>query len=87
VLIPNGDAWAAAFLARKPDYTLAGWIDTYKKVFSGCRPDLTPGQLTEAAHLAFAREGTWNNPKVAAGIEAVFGPSGHGRGVRADADA
>jgi hypothetical protein len=38
----NGDQWAAAFLAREPDYTLAGWIDAYKKVFSGCMPDPAP---------------------------------------------
>ena len=70
----NAEPAAAAFLASEPDYTLAGWIDAYKKVFSGCRPDLAPGQVTEAAHLAFAREGMWNNPKVAAGLDAVFGP-------------
>ena len=64
----NGDAWAAVFLASEPDYTVAGWIDAYKKTFSGCKPDLTPGQITEAAHLAFAREGMWNNPKIAAGM-------------------
>ena len=70
----SGDALAAIFLASEPDYTLAGWIDAYKRVFSGCRPDLTPLQVTEAAHLAFAREGMWNNPKIAAGRDAVFGP-------------
>jgi hypothetical protein len=48
----NGDQWAAAFLAREPDYTLAGWIDAYKKVFSGCMPDLAPGEVTEAAWSA-----------------------------------
>jgi hypothetical protein len=35
---------------------------------------MTPGEVTEAAHLAFTREGMWNNPKVAAGCDAVFGP-------------
>jgi hypothetical protein len=73
----NGDAWAAVFLASEPDYTVAGWIDAYKKTFSGCKPDLTPGQITEAAHLAFAREGMWNNPKIAAGMDAMFGPMLH----------
>jgi hypothetical protein len=48
--------------------------DAYKKVFANCKPDLTPGEVTEAAHLAFAREGSWNNPKTAAGCDAVFGP-------------
>jgi hypothetical protein len=75
-MIPNGDQWAAALLASEPDYTTAGWIDAYKKVFAACRPDLTPGELTEAAYLAFAREGMWNNPKVAAGLDAVLGPNG-----------
>jgi hypothetical protein len=70
-VIFNGDQWSAAFLASEPDYTLAGWIEAYKKVFADCKPDLTPGQVTEAAYLAFAREGTWN--KVAAGMDAVFG--------------
>jgi hypothetical protein len=74
VHIPNGDTWAAAFLASEPDYTAAGWIDAYKKVFADCKPDLTPGEVTEAAYLAFAREGSWNNPKVAASCDAVFGP-------------
>lgn len=70
----GGDRWAAAFLASEPDYTMPGWIVAYKKVFADCRPDLTLGQATEAAHLAFAREGMWNNPKIAAGLDAVFGP-------------
>jgi len=68
------DRWAAAFLASEPDYTAAGWIDAYKRVYMDCNPELTPGQVTEAAHLAFAREGMWNNPKVAAGMDVVFGP-------------
>jgi hypothetical protein len=73
----NGDQWGAAFLAGEPDCSMPSWIDAYKKVFANCKPDLTPGEVTEAAHLAFAREGTWNNPKVAAGCDAVFGPLSH----------
>jgi len=57
----DGGRWAAAFLASEPDYTMAGWIDAYKKVFADCKPDITPGEVTEAAHLAFAREGMWNS--------------------------
>lgn len=53
---------------------MPGWIDAYMKVLADCKPGLTPSEVTEAAHLAFAREGTWNNPKVAAGLDAVFGP-------------
>ena len=68
------ERWSAAFLAREPDYTFAGWIEAYKKVYDDCKPDLTPSEVTEAAYLAFAREGTWNNLKVCAALDAVFGP-------------
>ena len=71
-MIIDGDRDAAPFLASEPDYTSAGWIDAYKKVFADCKPGLTLGEVTEAAHLA-AREGLWSNPKVAAGCDAVFG--------------
>jgi len=27
----NVDAWAAAFLASEPDYTLVGWIEAYTR--------------------------------------------------------
>jgi hypothetical protein len=37
-------------------------------VYKGCRPDLTPGQVTEAAHLAFAREGMWEQPENRRGL-------------------
>jgi len=70
----DGDRWAAAFLASEPDYTGPGWIGAYKKVYGDCRQDVTPGQITEAAHIAFAREGMWDNPKLAAGCDAVLGP-------------
>lgn len=70
--IPNGDVWAAAFLASEPDYTLTGWIEAYKRAFSSCSP-------ARAGHRSCASrircECMWNNPKVAAGLDAVFGPA------------
>ena len=73
-MIPNGDLWAARFLVSEPQYTEASWIGTCAQVFAECKPNSTPGQVTEAAHLASFREGLWNNPKVASGLGALFGP-------------
>jgi len=72
-VIPNGDLWAAKFLASEPDYTFDGWIEAYKRVYAECKPALAPSEVTEAAYVAFTREGTWNNPKIAAGCDAIFG--------------
>jgi hypothetical protein len=72
VIIPNGGA--ATFLASDPDYTEASWIDTYARCIGICKPEMSLGRAVEAALLAFARERLWNNPKVAAGMDAVFGP-------------
>ena len=70
-LIPSGNLWAAEFLRNEPDYTEAGWIDAYAKAWSTCQPDQTPDKVMQAARNAFAREGHWNNRKVAAGCDAT----------------
>ena len=70
----NGDAWAAAFLAREPDCGEFDWLDAHAMVFGRCKPGHTPEQITRAARDAYVREG-WNNPKVAAGLDAVLGPA------------
>ena len=71
--IPNGDQWAAAFLAGEPDYGEADWVDTYAMVFGQCKPDLTPQQVAQAARDAYMRQ-SWCNPKVTAGLDALLGP-------------
>lgn len=73
-MIPNGDQWAAAFLASEPDYDRPAWIDAYAMAIGRCKPGLTPSEATALAVEAYAREGSWNNPKVAAGCDSVFGP-------------
>lgn len=74
MVIPNGDTWAAAFLRSEPQYTEVSWIDAYAICVRACKPDLTPNAAVQRAREAFAREGLWNNPKVAAGMDAMFGP-------------
>ena len=73
-MIPNGDQWAAAFLASEPDYNEAAWIDAYAQAIGRCKPELGIAEATKLTNEAFGREGDWNNPKVAAGCDAVFGP-------------
>jgi hypothetical protein len=73
-MIPNGDLMAIEFLRKEPKYTEASWIDTYAKAWSACRPDLTVDQVMQVAREAFAREGEWGNPKIAAGCDALLGP-------------
>jgi hypothetical protein len=73
-VIFNGEQWSAAFLRSEPDYDEPGWIDAYAMAFGRCKPELTPQQATNAARDAYTREGSWNNPKVAAGCDALFGP-------------
>jgi hypothetical protein len=74
-MIPNGDAWAAEFLRREPvDYTERGWLDAYAAVLSRCRPDLGTLEVARLTREAFQREAHWNNPKIVAGCDVVFGP-------------
>jgi hypothetical protein len=73
-MIFNGEQWSAEFLRNEPDYTEADWLAAYATVWSRCHAELGAEELTRAACAAFAREGSWNNPKVAAGCDAVFGP-------------
>jgi hypothetical protein len=74
MIIPNGDLWAAQFLRSEPDYDEPAWIDAYALAIGRCQPELTPEQAVMRAQLAFAREGDWNNPKIAAWGDALFGP-------------
>jgi hypothetical protein len=76
-MIFNGEQWSAAFLRNEPDYDEPAWIDAYAMAFGRCKPELTAQEATNAARDAYAREGSWNNPKVAAGCDAVFGPIEH----------
>jgi len=73
MFIPNGDRWAAVVLAREPDYGEFDWLDTYARVYSRCKPELTPQEVAQAAREAYVRE-SWCNPKVSAGLDAVLGP-------------
>jgi hypothetical protein len=74
-MIPNGDAWAVQFLKKEPvDYTERGWLEAYAAVLSCCKPDLSAQEIDRLTREAFQREGHWNNPKIAAGCDAVFGP-------------
>ena len=70
----NGDRLSAAFLASEPEYDEPAWIDAYAMAIGQCMPELTAESAVMKAHLAFAREGDWNNPKLAAGMDALFGP-------------
>jgi hypothetical protein len=72
-MIPNGEQWAAQLLRHEPRYTEASWIDAYANCIGRCRPELT-AEAVDAARAAFTREGDWNNPKIAAGCDALFGP-------------
>ena len=72
-MIPNGDQGAAAFLASEPDYDEPAWIDAYAQAIGRCKPELGITDAFNLAREAFVREGDWNNPKVAAGCDAVFG--------------
>lgn len=72
--VMSGDQWAAVFLASEPDYDEPAWLDAYAMAIGRCKPDLTPDEALQAARHAYLREGAWNNPKVAAGLDAVFGP-------------
>jgi len=74
VNLSDAERWSAACLAGDPDYTFAGWIAAYKKVYADCKPDLTASEVAEVVYLAFAREGTWNNRKIAAALDALLGP-------------
>jgi hypothetical protein len=73
-MISHGDQLAAAFLRSEPQYTERSWIDTYANCIGRCKPELSADQAVEAARQAFAREASWNNPKLAAGCDALFGP-------------
>ncbi len=72
--IPNGDQWAAAFLASEPEYDEPAWVDAYAMAIGRCMPQLEPDEATALAVTAYERDGLWNNPKIAAGLDAVFGP-------------
>jgi hypothetical protein len=74
-MIPNGDLLAAEFLPDGSQYTEARWIGTYAPYVGICKPELMPEQAVDVARQAFAREGELNNPMIAAGCDAEFGPS------------
>jgi hypothetical protein len=73
-MVFNGEQWSIEFLRNEPDYDEPAWIDAYAMAFGQCKPELTPQEATVAARAAYVREGSWNNPKVAAGCDAAFGP-------------
>jgi len=76
MIIPNGDQWTAEFLRSEPiDYTELGWLNAYAKVLSNCKPNLIAEELATITREAFERESHWNNPKIAAACDLVFGPS------------
>jgi hypothetical protein len=72
MIIAKGDQWAAAFLASEPDYDEAAWIDAYAQAFGRCKPELGVTDAFNLAREAFVPEGDWNNPKIAAGCDAMF---------------
>lgn len=74
MIIPNGDQWAAAFLASEPVYDEPAWIDAYAMSIGRLKLELTADEATRLAVEAYGREGDWNNPKVAASCDVVFGP-------------
>ena len=56
------------------EYDQAVWIRTYVRALRRLKPEL---RIEEAARLgreAFDREGRWQNPKIAAWGDALFGP-------------
>jgi hypothetical protein len=73
-MIYNGEQWSAQFLRNEPHYDEPAWIDAYANAIGRCKPELTPESAVMKAYLAFAREGDWNNPKIAAWGDAMFGP-------------
>jgi hypothetical protein len=70
----DGEQLSVAFLRNEPRYGKAAWIDAYAMALGRCVTALTPAQCSAAAFEAYEREGSWNNPKVAAGCDALFGP-------------
>ena len=72
-MIPNGDQWAAAFLASEPDYDRPAWLDAYAMAIGRLKPELTPTQAAQLAIAAFESQGHMN-PKVSAGLDATLGP-------------
>jgi hypothetical protein len=81
-VITDGELWSAAFLRSEPEYDEPAWVDAYAMTIGRCMPELALEAAVAKAHLAFAREGDWNNPKVAAGMDALFGPLYLSRHVR-----
>jgi hypothetical protein len=73
-MIFNADQWSVEFLRNEPEYDEAGWLASYATTWSRCFPEPSTEDVTRAVVAAFAREGCWNNPKLAAGCDAVFGP-------------
>lgn len=66
--------WGSAVVNGDAEFDRAVWIRTYVKALRQLKPEL---RIDEAAQLgleAFAREGRWQNPKVAAWGDALFGP-------------
>ena len=61
------------FLAGEPDYDRPEWIDAYAMMIGTLKPELPPDAAARAAVEAYAQQG-WSNPKVAAGLDALFGP-------------
>ncbi|MBE7416706.1 MAG: hypothetical protein HS128_02975 [Ideonella sp.] len=70
----DADRASAEFLAREPEYDVPAWVDAYAMAIGRCKPELSPEAATQLAREAYAREGSWNNPKLAAGCDALFGP-------------
>jgi hypothetical protein len=60
-------------------YDEASWIDAYAKAIGACKPELMPEQAVEAARQAFTRDGSINDPKTAATLDAVFRADDSGR--------
>lgn len=73
MIIPNGDQFAGAFLASKPDYDQPAWLDAYAMAIGRCKPDLTPTEASRLAIEAYKTQGHMN-PKVCAGLDATLGP-------------
>jgi hypothetical protein len=69
---PNGDLWAAAFLASEPDHDEPAWLDAYVKAIGRCKSDLSPDDALTLARAAFKTQGHMN-PKVGAGSDAMLG--------------
>ena len=52
----------------------AVWVRTYVKVLRRLKPELRIDEAARLGRAAFAREGRWQNPKIAAWGDALFGP-------------